>query len=229
MLQPPKTEQDLVQRARAMTGSTLATIAERLHARMPPEQSYAKGWVGRLIEHALGATAASRPEPDFVELSIELKTVPVDRHHRPRESTFIASIALEEMHSVRWDDSHVRRKLSRVLWLPVEAEPTIPLPLRRVGSPLLWSPSRRDESILRRDFEEAADLIAHGYIETLTAHRGQYLQVRPKASSSRARTWTRDEEGASVMTLPRGFYMRRSVTAKILALARRGHPDGLHR
>jgi DNA mismatch repair protein MutH len=217
MLEPPQTEAELLERARAIEGSSLGQLAERLHAPMPPDQKRAKGWVGRLIEQALGATASSRPEPDFLALEVELKTVPVDQKHRPRESTFITTVALEEMHTVRWEVSHVRRKLQRVLWLPVEAEPTIPLPLRLVGAPVIWSPSKREESIMKRDFEDAADLIAHGYIDTLTAHRGRYLQVRPKASSSRARTWARDDDGAPMMTLPRGFYLRRRVTAKILA------------
>ena len=43
----------------------------------------------------------------------------------------------------------MRHKLSRVLWVPVEGARHIPLAERRVGSPLLWSPSEEEERLLR--------------------------------------------------------------------------------
>ncbi|MBR7437516.1 MutH/Sau3AI family endonuclease, partial [Klebsiella pneumoniae] len=69
---------------------------------------------------------------------------------------------------VTWESSHVRHKLQRVLWIPVEGERTISLAARRVGAPLLWSPDEEEERQLRMDWEELMDLIVLGEVERIT-------------------------------------------------------------
>lgn len=215
---PPETVAELVDRARRLAGHPLASIATRLGVDVPADQTRAKGWVGQILECALGAAlgARARAAPDFESLGVELKTIPVDARGQPRQSTYVTRVPLGLMSRLRWEDSLVRRKLARVLWLPVEAEPSIPLGARRVGNPLLWQLDAASEADLRADWDDLAALIAAGYVESLTGHRGRALQVRPKAASARARTWGRDAEGAPMRTLPRGFYLRRRFTAAIL-------------
>jgi DNA mismatch repair protein MutH len=115
-----------------------------------------------------------------------------------------------------WRDSAVRIKLARVLWIPVQAAPSLPLPERRIGSPLLWSPSPEEEQVLRADWEELAQLIEGGWIDSITGERGRWLQIRPKAADSAERTWGADDEGDPILTLPRGFYLRREFTRALL-------------
>jgi DNA mismatch repair protein MutH len=217
ILAPPSSEAELLERAGELGGLTLGDIAARF-GKVPPEDlRRAKGWVGQLIEHALGATARSRAAPDFEALGVELKTIPVRRDGMPCESTFVCTIDLVGILSVDWDVSLVRKKLSRVLWMPVEGERDIPVRVRRIGSPLLWSPSDSDAAALRFDWEELASVIGRGDVESLTGHFGRYLQVRPKAADSRARRRGIDHDGLPIATLPRGFYLRAGFTAKVLS------------
>jgi DNA mismatch repair protein MutH len=104
-----------------------------------------------------------------------------------------------------------------VLWVPVEGERSLAVATRRLGSPLLWSPSAEDEAALRFDWEELAGVIGRGDVESVTGHLGRCLQVRPKAAHSRARRRGLDGDGASFATLPRGFYLRATFTAALLA------------
>lgn len=212
----PRSESELLERARGLAGSTLGQLASRFGLEAPPDLRRAKGWVGTLMESALGATASSRAAPDFEALGIELKTIPVGASGVPVESTFVCTIPIAEVGDVEWADSRVRRKLARVLWIPVEGQRELSVAERHVGSPLLWSPSEDDERALRLDWEELAGIIGRGHVESLTAHVGQVLQVRPKAASSRSRRRGIDEEGVSFATLPRGFYLRAKFTAGIL-------------
>jgi DNA mismatch repair protein MutH len=110
----------------------------------------------------------------------------------------------------------VRRKLARVLWIPVQGERTIPVRERLVGEPLLWSPDAAEEGELRFDWEELAGLIGRGDVEGITGRLGHCLQIRPKANDSRSRRRGLDEDGLPMLTLPRGFYLRASFTARIL-------------
>jgi DNA mismatch repair protein MutH len=215
MVTPPLSEKELLESASEIAGKTLQQIANQQGLATPDNQLHHKGWVGQLLELSLGATAGSRPEPDFQHIGIELKTIPLNRSGSPKETTFVCAINLTNIES-HWENSLVKHKLSRVLWVPIEADPEIPLAARRVGSAILWSPDKDQDSILRRDWEELMDMISMGELEQITAHQGQYLQVRPKAANARTLTKGIDSEGEEILTLPRGFYLRATLTNQIL-------------
>jgi len=216
MAEPPASEAELLQRARALAGVSLGEVAQRLGAVVPETLARAKGWVGMLVEKALGASAGSRSEPDFPALGIELKTLPIDRTGVPRESTFVCTVELSRIPEIEWPESRVKKKLDRVLWFPVQADRELPMPERRLGEPLLWSPAPDEEALLRFDWEELAGRIACFGTQSVTAHLGQFLQVRPKAAHSRIQTRVIDGAGEPYAANPRGFYLRTTFTHALL-------------
>lgn len=215
-LPPPRSEAELLLRAEAIAGYALAELAPRAAATVPCDPRRAKGWTGKLIESLLGASAASRSEPDFPLIGVELKTLPVGVDGRPTESTYVCTVPLLEHYGLIWEQSCVYRKLNRVLWFPVQGDSSRPIGRRHLGFPLLWSPSIEEERALRIDWEELMEMVVLGQIESLTAYQGNYLQVRPKAANARARRLGIGNKGARVPTLPRGFYLRTRFTEAIL-------------
>lgn len=217
LITPPRSEAELLQQAQSVAGYTLGELAACAGLQTPKDLKRDKGWIGVLLELWLGAGAGSKPEQDFAALGIELKTIPVDSLGRPLETTFVCVAPLTGNSGVIWETSHVRHKLKRVLWIPVEGERQIPLAERHVGSPLLWSPSEEEEQQLRLDWEELMDLIVLGQVERITARHGEVLQLRPKAANSRALTEAIGADGSPILTLPRGFYLKKNFTAALLA------------
>jgi DNA mismatch repair protein MutH len=215
--QSPRSESELVARATALAGESVGEIAARFDRKTPRTLNKAKGWIGELIELALGATAHSKPVPDFEDLGIELKTIPLNSRLTPQESTFVSTVPMSGLVGLNWENCTVKAKLNRVLWVPVEAGKDIPVAKRRIGMPMIWSPSATDAEILRADWEEHIERIALGDIDQIDARFGTYLQVRPKAPNRRELTLTTDTSGTLVSSLPRGFYLRASFTRKILA------------
>lgn len=213
---PPTSIAELMARADALAGRSLMELAQLDQACVPEDQTRAKGWVGGLIERRLGASAGSKAMPDFPDLGIELKTIPVTRAGKPTESTFVCTIELPRIADAEWETSRVREKLAHVLWVPVEAERTISLAARRIGTPFLWRLGPEDETTLRQDWEELASLVGRGQTEQITAHLGVALQVRPKARNAQSRRRAFDEDGAGYSELPRGFYLRASFTQAII-------------
>jgi DNA mismatch repair protein MutH len=213
---PPRSEHELLARATEMAGQRLAALAEGQGVAVPGVSRRAKGWAGQLIEAYLGATAGSRPEPDFQLIGVELKTIPVSREGEPRESTYVCSVPLMGESSSAWRASNVQRKLARVLWVPVVTDADTAPGDRVLGWPLLWSPSPEEASALEADWRELMDMVCLGELERISAHHGTCLQIRPKAADSRARRWGIGESGERVRTLPRGFYLRPSFTRGIL-------------
>lgn len=216
-IQPiPNSEQELLQRAKSIAGYSLSEIAKSIDLQVPLNLKKEKGWVGKLIEIYLGANAGSKAERDFTHLGIELKTIPINTIGLPLETTFVCVAPLVANHGITWQTSHVKYKLNKVLWVPVEGNRDIPLASRRIGLPILWQPSIQEEKQLQHDWQELMDMIVLGQIEKITARQGEYLQIRPKAANGKALTEAFNENGEPIMTRPRGFYLKKIFTTQII-------------
>ncbi|HDS6851834.1 TPA: DNA mismatch repair endonuclease MutH [Enterobacter cancerogenus] len=214
---PPGSEAQLLYQAQRLAGYSLGELAAMAGLAIPGDLKRDKGWIGMLLELWLGASAGSKPEQDFAALGVELKTIPIDGQGRPLETTFVCVAPLTGNSGVTWETSHVRHKLKRVLWVPVEGDRQIPLADRRVGAPLLWSPSEEEDRQLSQDWEELMDMIVLGQVERITARHGEVLQIRPKAANSKALTEAVGARGEPILTLPRGFYLKKNFTGALLA------------
>ncbi len=124
---------------------------------------------------------------------------------------------LADADRAEWETSVACAKLRHVLFVPIVVAPDDSALDRRIGTPLFWRPTRRQETILRADFEDAMGIIGAGGIEALTARSGRWLQVRPKAATGSVRTISFGPEGEWIATVPRGFYLRATFTRALLA------------
>lgn len=212
----PQTLEQLLSQAQSIAGLTFGELADELHISVPPDLKRDKGWVGMLLERALGATAGSKAEQDFYHLGVELKTLPIDAEGYPLETTFVSLAPLVQNSGVKWENSHVRHKLSCVLWMPIEGSRHIPLRERHIGAPILWKPTAEQERQLKQDWEELMDLIVLGKLDQITARIGEVIQLRPKGANSRSVTKGIGKNGEIIDTLPLGFYLRKEFTAQIL-------------
>lgn len=212
----PQTLEQLLSQAQSIAGLTFGELADELHIPVPPDLKRDKGWVGMLLERALGATAGSKAEQDFSHLGVELKTLPINAEGYPLETTFVSLAPLVQNSGVKWENSHVRHKLSCVLWMPIEGSRHIPLRERHIGAPILWKPTAEQERQLKQDWEELMDLIVLGKLEQITARIGEVMQLRPKGANSRSVTKGIGKNGEIIDTLPLGFYLRKEFTAQIL-------------
>ncbi len=212
---PPPSVDALLARARSLTGHGLGEIALALGATIGDHTTHTKGKFGVLLEHALGASGGSGAVHDFPALGVELKTIPVDARGKPAESTYVCTLHLLSAEALVWETSWVKQKLSRVLFVSVDAEPA-DWRERVVRGVHYWEPDAEAWATLRADFEEAVGLVTNGRIEALNARLGQVLQVRPKAKDGKKTLLVPDAEGTLIATVPRGFYLRPAFTAEIL-------------
>jgi DNA mismatch repair protein MutH len=199
-------EAALLARARGLAGRLVASLGE--------VSGRHKGGVGERVEVALGLVPSSAPEPDVPALGIEVKTVPV-AEGRVLESTWVCSASPASIQEETWATSRVRKKLTRVLFVPVEGG-KVPHDKRRVGTAFLWTPDDDEEAVLRADWEDLADLVAHGLGFAITARRGRALQLRPKAKNASVRRAALDVEGERYVAAPQGFYLRRGFVQAIV-------------
>ena len=213
---PPESIEALHGRARSLAGATVGAVLRDLGLAASVDPVRTKGSAGETLERALGASGGSSQVLDFPELGVELKTIPITADGTPLESTYVCTLSLADAESQEWETSWVRAKLARVLFVPLVGAHGIGWQERTIGSPLLWSPTEAQDGVLRGDFDDVVGLIGVGRIEELTAHRGRWLQVRPKARDGSVRTIAWGSDGEVISTVPRGFYLRARFTGALL-------------
>ena len=212
---PPRNLSELLARADLLAGKTLSEIAKGWGEQVPVSLVHAKGWIGQLIEKTLGANALNLDQPDFIDLGIELKTLPVTSQGLPCESTYICAATIPCV-DPSWEQSRVWRKMAKILWVPVESNSEKPLLAQRIGTPILWSPTPDIAKQLQQDWEELTELMTLGHFEELSAHKGKYLQIRPKAANAKTFIQVIDHLGHNISIVPKGFYLRPLLTRQIV-------------
>ncbi|WP_205663344.1 DNA mismatch repair endonuclease MutH [Alteromonas facilis] len=213
---PPQSIEDLMTSANQLAGLTLGDLAKQANIQVPVDFKRQKGWSGQLLELWLGASAGSRPEHDFPQLGVELKSLPLSKLGTPAETTYVCYAPLLGQESISWEKSNVYNKLQTVLWIPIDGERNIPPSERVIGSPILWTPNDEQLAALRADWEEIMERISLGEIESITARHGEVLQLRPKAADGSQLTDAIGAKGTLIKTRPRGFYLRKNFTHQIL-------------
>jgi DNA mismatch repair protein MutH len=209
---------ELLAHARALVGVELGDLADALGLPAPTGRVRTKGWSGRILELELGVAPGGARGPDFAALGVELKTVPVDAVGVPLESTAVCQIDPVAIAAESWDESYVRAKLARVLFVALEVPPHArSVGERRVSAVRLWAPDADEERLLRADFE----LFVRGYFrrgraDDITGHLGAALQVRPKGRNAADTRDGYDAEGNATRVGKCGFYLRPNFVAAIL-------------
>ena|SRR5690554_3307009 len=213
----PRTEAELEARARDLAGLTVRELAERMRLTLPPSSARGKGFAGTLAELALGADAGNRSEPDFIELRVELKTIPLDSRGRPLETTFVCTVPLPDIIELEFEDSPLYHKLRRVFFLPIEGEAE--LADRRFGVGFFYSPDEGELAVIRRDWELFGELIANQELEAIDGSLGEIVQIRPKGRDAQDRVLGPLQDDGLDYARPLGFYLRTRHTRAIVARA----------
>ena len=208
----------LTARVQALSGEKLGQLAQDVGLTLPDQLMTHKGLAGQLLEHLLGTDAGNQSKPDFLKLGIELKTIPVNAKRRPKESTYVCTVPLNQRPFERFETSVVQAKLAHVLWVPLLTDEPLVADWTILDA-VFWQPNQEQFDILKTDFEELMDAIAMGGLETITSRMGEALHIRPKAADGKQLTSFAGADGSLEKTLPRGFYLRANFTGRILSIS----------
>jgi DNA mismatch repair protein MutH len=197
----PKSIEILLHRVAQIEGLTIEELANNLGVRIPFDLKYAKGFIGQLIEIALGASGNSNPIHDFPHLGIELKTIPVNYDGKPTNNTHICTL-YPNSHYQTFENSNFYNKLKKILWVPIEGDKKIHFTQRHIGRGFLWELKEADLEIIKNDWFEIMELLTTNPVESVSAKIGTYAHIAPSGTNKGQKQY--------------GFYLRRSFTHKIL-------------
>ena len=213
---PPKTFEELCGNLNAIMGKNLEELALKAGIPLPISATHGKGFIGELMEILLGASASNHSIPDFPQLGLELKTLPVDAEFKVMESTFLCHAPLTDIRGLTFENSPLFSKIKRVLFIVIDGTRDRDYALRKVLGYFFYSPDEKELETLRKDYDELYELIKTGQVDRITAHIGQIIQLRPKGANGKALCDAIGADGETIKTRPRGFYIRRRFTQELL-------------
>lgn len=213
---PPKSFEELIERLNLITGLSISEIADNLKIKLPVSTTRGKGFIGELLEIALGASAKNQSIPDFPELGLELKSLPIDKNFKPLESTFVCHAPLMNIRDLNFKNSALYAKIKRVLFILIDGTKGLDYSEKYIRGYFFYTPTQEDLVTLNKDFDELYELIKTGEVEKINARIGHIVQLRPKGADGTALTQAIGKDGQIIMTRPRGFYIRRCFTQELI-------------
>lgn len=181
------TEKQILHRAQELLGLTLKTLLTTSSFLKPSRetasgfsiQKHGKGIAGQLIEeYGFGIKPNQDPNPDFTAAGIELKTIPLTKRTlglAVKERTKICSIDYVELLKQKWETSHAKRKLEKVLFIYYlyEAENVMQSVIKQ--SDLWCLSSSADAPIIQDDWTLVWRMVEAGRAHEISESMGRIL------------------------------------------------------
>lgn len=215
-VEAPDTIQKLYSNLEHICGKTIGEVAAELGIDVIKDLTSNTGWIGNLIESALGAQAGTKPVQDFTTLGIELKTIAINSAGKVANNVFITTVPQETFMMQSWETSHLLYKLQHILFIPIENNSEKAIAQRRIGRPLFWKPSVDELNVIANDWHNVMMLLAEDKMLKLPSGLGQALTVQVKALSSLQTRTIEDSDGFKHKVLPLSFYLKRSFVQQII-------------
>lgn len=213
---PPKDKATLIDRLDLIVGRSIGQLATLAQVPIPNSNISGKGFCGQIIELFLGANAHNLSEPDFIDLQIELKTIPVNTDLKPQETTFICSADINPTRYIPFENSPLYHKIKHILFVLLLAPKGMDLKERRILGYFFYQPPQAELEKIATDYNEFCELIFSSQARNINGSLGNIIQMRPKAANSNTFTKIRDGQGNTTYASPKGYYFRSSYTTKLI-------------
>lgn len=213
------TEKDLLDKARSLKGKR---IVDFYRGKFNQEN---KGSIGLIIEeHWFGVKNNNDQQPDFPNLGIELKVLPMkrlsNRQLTVKERTKICSIDYVKLVDEQWKQSNARKKLNKILFVFYEYVAENPLD-SKVLEYHLFTLSSNDEPLIRSDWERTKDYVKKGFAHQLSESQNVVLAAS-RAGEGNSAGVPQPVKRHSASAAKRAFSLKSSYTKTIWEEVKRG-------
>lgn len=196
----PYFELDILIHAKKAEGESLQSIIENSPRSIKETTKSNKGQVGNLIEENwFGIPNNSVQGPDFEKAGIELKVIPLTMTKKNeldvKERTKITSIDYNSLINEKWDSSHAKIKLNKVLFVFFQYvtdendSKKVDLDATKIIKTALWELKGNDLTIIHKDWSNVRQKVIDGYAHQLSESHSKVL------SASRTGSGGKDKDG----------------------------------
>lgn len=203
---------EILKRAKEIIGLKINQI---IPSDLYRSQKLNKGEIGNIIqEYGFGIKANSLAEPDFIGESIELKIIPLTKgsngYLRVKERTKVGLISYENLVIEKWESSHAKKKLSKILFIPVEHNYNDARNSKILDAFLYQVENEEEYLTIKDDWERTKQLVIDGKAHSLSESQNKIL-APSRAGSGGQNDWV-IQPFSSEKALRRAFSLKPSYT-----------------
>jgi DNA mismatch repair protein MutH len=222
LLYDPFDERQVVARAKELVNHTIIDILRMSEAQAREHLDLRnKGQIGNIIqEFWFGVAANSSSDPDFAEIGMELKIIPLEQRKRGltvKERTKICAINYFRLIEEDWNSSHAKRKLEKVLFIYVHFNEKDGLFSKVVNVDVWVLKDIVEQGIIREDWQGVKAKVEQGLAHEISESQSKIL------AASRTGSGGLDENGKpkdevpqprnpAIPALKRAFSLKQSYT-----------------
>lgn len=212
----PLSQEQLSSRLDLLVGRSIGELCALAKIEAPKNNIAAKGFAGHILELFLGAHAHNQSLPDFVNLGIELKSLPVSSNFKVQTPTFVSMATLSSSSFIPFEHSSLYHKVNKLLFVLLHAPKGMPIGKRRILGYFFYTPDKPTLEAMAADYNEFCELIFAARAREINASVGNILQILPKAAHGQVYTPIRDHQGNKAYIAPKAYYLRPSFTNTLL-------------
>jgi DNA mismatch repair protein MutH len=163
----------LLEKAESLKGVTISNLLKE------KDFDKGKGAIGNIIEReGFGIANNNDARPDFEELGIELKVLPLKKNakgdYSVKERTKVCSINYKELINENWEKSHARYKLDKILFIFYHYDKEDNYN-SEILDYLLFHLESSDEPLIKSDWERTKGLVEEGKAHLLSESQNLVL------------------------------------------------------
>ena len=167
-----KTIQELENKAQLLRGKFISELTSNI-------DSKDKGAIGKIIEeYGFGLKNNSEAKPDFPEIGVELKVVPLKKNSNGlsvKERTKVCLINYHQIINSEWENSHAKTKLNQVLFVFYLYNKENQLYSQIKDYYFFKLHHQLDEPIIKSDWYKTKQLVAQGRAHELSESQNKIL------------------------------------------------------
>lgn len=202
----------LINKAKSLKGVTIRDLLK------DKDFDKGKGAIGNIIEReGFGIANNNDARPDFEELGIELKVLPLKKNakgvYSVKERTKVCSINYKELIKENWDKSHARYKLDKILFVFYHYDKE-DNNNSEILDYLLFQLENSDEPLIKSDWERTKGLVEEGKAHLLSESQNVVLAAsRSGAGKLDEKKWPdQPNQTLSKKARQRAFSLKPSFT-----------------
>jgi DNA mismatch repair protein MutH len=166
------TLEELRIRAKALKGKYIANLTPTLDTKD-------KGAIGKIIEeYGFGIKNNSESRPDFAEIGVELKVVPLKTNSKGlsvKERTKVCLINYNQIVESEWENSHAKNKLNHVLFVFFHYIKENHLQSQIKDFYLFELKNQLEEPIIKSDWKRTKQMVLEGRAHQLSESQNKIL------------------------------------------------------
>tara|TARA_Y100001970_G_scaffold75158_1_gene95248 strand:- start:316 stop:1098 length:783 start_codon:yes stop_codon:yes gene_type:complete len=180
-----KNVKQIVKKAKQIEGQTISDLGKKVGLLDKRERRFTKSIIANIVEtNFFGIPTNSSPQPDFLNLGIELKVsplkyVPTRDLYNMKERCVLSLMDYNDVYNNKdWKESKLYKKINKILFVFYVHNNNTPAEKWKFSKTFLWSPNSEEQKMIELDYKIIRDNIKKGIINS--ERHNTFLGTCPK-------------------------------------------------